>query len=324
MRITTDMIDKQLRMGAVMGRMMMRPSERWLRGMRFLQKATIGRNVKGLACDQVWIPSSQGEHKIRVRTYKPPQTTGPLPVLLYLHGGGYAIGLPEDAGGLLKQFIDTRACVIVAPDYRKSLDVPYPAALDDCYDTLLWIQKNAATLGVRTDQIMVGGHSAGGGLTAALSLVARDRGDVSLAFQMPIYPMIDDRMSTESATDNNDPIWGSKTNAVGWQLYLGDLFGVGDQVPYAAAPARAKDLSGLPPTATYVGDLEPFRDETIAYVEGLRSAGVPVDFELFKGCYHGFDMLVPNADVSKAATGFILQAFAKAVDTYVAPQAGSA
>lgn len=320
MKITNDMIDPQLRSIAWIGRLMMRPSERHLRMLRFLQKATKGRDIKGLDCSQVSIASQQGTHNIRARVYRPLDANPDLPVLLYLHGGGYAIGLPEDGGAVIKQFIDTRACVVVAPDYRKSLDAPYPAALDEAYDTLVWVRDNAAMLGTRTDQIMVGGHSAGGGLTAAVALRARDQGDVKISFQMPIYPMIDDRMTTQSATDTNDPVWSSKTNAVGWSLYLGDLMGKGDAVPYTAAPARATDLAGLPPTATYVGDLEPFRDETVAYVEALRQAGVPVDFKLFTGCFHGFDMVNPNAGVSKAATAFILEAFAHAVDNHFAPQ----
>ena len=319
MTITRDMIDKELRVGAFIGPLVMRPTEGRFRLLRFLQRASIGQNVRGLACDQIQIPRSSGKGTIRTRIYRPEQVDGPLPVLVYFHGGGYAIGVPESTGGLFKQIIDTRACVLVAPDYRKSLDAPYPAALDDCYDTLTWVVQNAATLGVRTDQVMIGGHSAGGGLTAAVALRARDQQDVALSFQMPIYPMIDDRMTSASATDNNDPIWGSRANTLGWRLYLGDQFGA-DTVPYTAAPARATDLSGLPPTATYVGDLEPFRDETVAYVDALKAAGVPVDFELFMGCYHGFDLFAPSAGVSQRATAFILDAFARAVDTHIAPQ----
>mgnify|MGYP001125490301 CR=1 FL=1 len=124
------------------------------------------------------------------------------------------------------------------------------------------MKAHAQELGIRDDQIMVGGDSAGGGLAAALTLYARDQQDVAIAFQMPIYPMLDDRMETESAQNNDMPVWNSKSNALAWRLYLAGLFGT-DHVPPYAAPARADRYEDLPPTVTFVGDLEPFRDETI-------------------------------------------------------------
>jgi acetyl esterase/lipase len=137
---------------------------------------------------------------------------------------------------------------------------------------------------------------------------------------MPIYPMIDDRMESESARDNNAPLWNSKLNAMAWNFYLSDLKTRHQPVPYDAAPARAGNYTNLPPTMTYVGELEPFRDETLAYVENLKNAGVPVEFVEFKGCFHGFDIFVPNASVSKQATEFAMTCFANAVDNYFAPQ----
>src|SRR5690606_30824760 len=132
-----------------------------------------------------------------------------VPGVLWIHGGGYAQGVPEMSHDMYRQLIGTRDCVIVAPDYRLSIDAPYPAALEDCYEVLLWMKDHAQELGIRSDQLMVGGESAGGGLTAALAMYARDRGEVNLAFQMPLYPMIDDRMVTESAGDNNAYVWNS-------------------------------------------------------------------------------------------------------------------
>jgi acetyl esterase/lipase len=220
---------------------------------------------------------------------------------------------------MAKRFIDASNCIVVAPDYRLSIEAPYPAALEDSYDALLWMKDHVKELGIRDDQLMVGGDSAGGGLTAALTLYARDKEEVAIAFQMPLYPMIDDRMTNESAKDNNAPLWNSKSNFNGWKLYLGDLFGT-PNVPYYAAPARAKDYSKLPPTATFVGDLEPFRDETIQYVENLREAGVKVDFNIYRGCYHAFDAVCPKAEVSKEATAFIINSFKHAVDHYFSEQ----
>lgn len=148
---------------------------------------------------------------------------------------------------------------------------------------------------------------------------ARDKGEVAIAFQMPLYPMLDDRMTTPSSRDNDAPVWNSKSNYNAWKLYLGDLFATAN-VPCYAAPARAEDYSGLPPTATFVGDLEPFRDETVLYVENLRKAGVPVSLEIFEGCYHAFEQMCPNAGVSKRAISFLMDAFTYAVDNYFAKQ----
>jgi acetyl esterase/lipase len=241
------------------------------------------------------------------------------PGLLWLHGGGYALGAPEQSKIYARRFIKESNCVVVAPDYRLSIEAPYPAALEDSYLALLWMKNHAKELEISDNQLMIGGDSAGGGLTAALTLYARDKGEVNIAFQMPLYPMLDDRMTTESAKDNNAPVWNSKSNFNGWKLYLGDLFKA-PNVPCYAAAARAEDYSNLPPTATFVGDLEPFRDETIQYVSNLRKAGVPVEFEIYKGCFHGFDQMCPKAEVSKKALDFIANSFKYAVDHYYAEQ----
>ncbi|WP_256984407.1 MULTISPECIES: alpha/beta hydrolase [Paenibacillus] len=323
MKVTTKMIDKQLRIKGKLIDLLMKSSheEKWLAWMRKIKKrsdVSAGKDIEELQCSEEWIPRKSGGSKIRIRIYKPLHPTGNAPGVLWIHGGGYAMGNPEQFGATYKKLIDARHCVVVAPDYQLSIDAPYPAALNDCYDTLLWMKSHVKELGIREDQLMVGGESAGGGLTAALTLYARDKGEVNIAFQMPLYPMIDDRMITESAKDNNAPIWNSAYNQWAWKLYLGELAGQ-DVPPYAAA-ARATDYSNLPPTVTFVGDLEPFRDETIQYVENLRKAGVPVDFELYKGCYHGFDIIQPNAEVSKMAVSVFIDSFKYAVDHYFAEQ----
>lgn len=206
--------------------------------------------------------------------------------------------------------------IVVAPDYRLSLDAPYPAALDDCHEALLWMKEHTGELGIRDDQLMVGGESAGGGLAAAIALYERDLGGVKIAFQMLLYPMLDDRMMNESAKENNAPVWDSDANRVAWGLYLADF--AGKDVPPYAAPARATDFAGLPPTVAFVGDLEPFRDETILYVRNLRDAGVKVDFEIYAGCYHAFDRMNPYAEVSRKAIAFLMKSFKYAVEHYYA------
>lgn len=242
-----------------------------------------------------------------------PDATG----VLWIHGGGYALGSPEISVPTARRLVAATDCVVVLPDYRLSTRQPYPAALDDCYDALLWLRDNADDLSVAVDQLVVGGESAGGGLTAAVTLLARDRGEVAVAFQVPLYPMIDDR-PRPSSTGNRSPVWNSATNDAAWDLYLGDLRG--GAVPPYAAPARADDLTGLPPTLTFFGDREPFRDEIVDYVTRLEAAGVPVLAQEFAGAFHAFDLMSPNAPVSRRARAFLLDGFRHFSATYRADQ----
>ena len=321
MRVTKEMIDPELRTAGRIAGFLLRPSERTFRMVHWFTSRTVGTDVAGLRCDERQVPSLDEGVDVRVRTYAPDsrETDAALPGVLFLHGGGYAMGRPDMNGEIFAELIGRRECVVVAPDYRKSLDVPYPAAIHDCYGTLLWMKENAAELANRDDQLIVMGQSAGGGLTAAVSLLARDRGEVRIASQLPLYPMIDDRNDSDSARDNDAPVWNARHNRLGWDLYLGGL--TGDAVPKYAAPARETDYANLPPTATFVGELDPFRDETIAYVENLRAAGVPVEFQQFAGCYHGFDGIARAAKVSQEANAFFYEQFAKAVDSHFASQA---
>lgn len=292
-------------------------SKRWLvKLIHKMERGFVGKDIKGLQCEELLIPSHQSAHQVRVRLFRPKNITEDLPGFLYLHGGGYMIGTPESNRRPIQKFIETKPCVIIVPDYRKAFDAPYPAGFNDCYDTLLWMKHNASMLRIKPDQFIVGGHSAGGGLTAAIALKARDSGEVKIAFQMPIYPMIDDRMGTASAQDCDAPVWNSKTNQLGWAEYLKDLNKTTTKTPVYAAPARETDYRELPPTITFVGNLEPFRDETIQFVDRLKSAGIPVKFEVFQGCFHGFDMIVPNARISKTAWQFVLDAYSSFLETY--------
>lgn len=281
-----------------------------------------GRGGKGMRYEQITIPrpaESKASGALRLCVYRPQSPVKRVPGILWLHGGGYGLGIPEQDEGFIRAFVHAHDCVVVAPDYCLSTQAPYPAALEDGYAALLWLQKNAPALGVRTDQLMIGGDSAGGGLAAALAIAARDRGEVAIAFQMPLYPMLDDRMCTSSARDNDAPIWNTRSNQVGWQLYLGALYGRED-VPCYAAPARLTDFRNLPPAATYIGNLEPFCDETIAYMEALRAAGVPADYRIFEGCYHAFDLVASRSAPAREARAFLMERFAHAMGHYFAPQ----
>ena len=195
-----------------------------------------------------------------------------VPGVLWIHGGGYQ-------SGSAKEVFATRAlslvvkfgAVLLAPDYRLSRKHPYPAGLEDCYAVLLYMKDHAAELGIRSDQLMVGGESAGGGMAAALCMLAHDRGEVNIAFQMPLYPMLDDR-DTPSSRDNHAPVWNTRRNHRAWRRYLREAYGT-DAVPCYAAPARREDHEGLPPCYTFVGRSSPSaaRRRTMSAACGRRA-----------------------------------------------------
>lgn len=281
-----------------------------------------GRGGKGMRFDQVFIerlPSSTVDGQLRLCVYSPLEPKENMPGILWIHGGGYGLGIPEQDEGFIRSFVMEYGCTVIAPDYCRSLQAPYPAALEDCYLALLWLKEHAAELNVRYDQLMVGGDSAGGGLTAALTIYARDKGEVAIAYQMPLYPMLDDRMITKSSQNNDAPVWNTKSNINGWKLYLGSLYGT-NAVPAYAAPARLTDFKNLPPAFTFVGSIDPFCDETIAYMKQLKAAGVSAEYHVFDGCYHAFDIMVPKSPQAQRAKALLMQSFAYAISHYFAEQ----
>lgn len=259
-------------------------------------------------------------HKLRLLILRPLESSPePVPGVLWVHGGGYQSGSARDvfatrALSLVVKF----GAVLVAPDYRLSKKHPYPAALQDCYAALLYLKEHAAELGVRSNQIMVGGESAGGGMTAALCMLARDRGEVNIAFQMPLYPMLDDR-DTPSSADNHAPNWNTKRNHRAWKRYLREAYGT-DFVSCYAAPARRGDFSGLPPCYTYVGDIEPFYCETVDYVRRLREAGVEAEADVYPGWFHAYDLFFPAKKVVREAIERFEEHYEYAAEHYFAPQ----
>jgi len=256
---------------------------------------------------------------LRILIFSPtnpePDATG----VLWIHGGGYALGSPEQELPTARGFIEIANAVVVVPAYTLSGVSPFPAAFYDSYDTLLWMKENAEDLGINPDQLFVGGVSAGGGLAAAVTLHARDTGDVNVAFQMPLYPMINPRMNTLAAIGNESLIWNSDRNRNAWELYLGDLYGT-NHIPTHAAVGLETDFSDLPPAFTFIGDLDPFYDDIIGWVNNMRQDGVDVEFHRFPRAFHGFEVIAPDADISRQATQLKLQAFLYATENYFAPQ----
>lgn len=248
---------------------------------------------------------------------KPKEKT---PGILWIHGGGYVTGMAKmiymsRAINLVKKY----GAVVVTPEYRLSKEAPYPAALLDCYAALKYLKDHTVELGINSSQVMVGGESAGGGLAAALCMYARDKGEVNIAYQMPLYPMLDN-LDTDSSRDNHAPIWNTKRNHMGWKAYLGSLWELGENVPPYAAAARQKDYSNLPPAYTFVGDIEPFYCETLTYIENLRKAGVEANVDIYPNCFHAFDMLLPFKKVSKRAIAQFERQYLIACERYYAEQ----
>jgi acetyl esterase/lipase len=255
--------------------------------------------IEGVTSQDHSVPGPQGEAAVQVRIYQPHDRPRLLPALLWIHGGGYVMGDIEQDDRLMKQLVKRVGCVAVSVDYRLPPEHPFPAPVEDCYAGLRWLFAHAGDLGVNPSRIAIGGASAGGGLAAGLALLARDRREVQVAFQLLIYPMIDDRNATPASYAITDPrVWHRESNRLGWKAYLGRDGGGDDVSPYAAA-ARATDLTHLPPAYIPVGALDLFIDENIEYAQRLIQAGVPTELHVYPGAFHGFDMFAPSAAVSK-------------------------
>lgn len=234
-----------------------------------------------------------------IRVHRPVGASGARPCVYWMHGGGLVLGSYAGDDARFDGWCDRFGCVGVSVEYRLAPETPYPGPLDDCYTGLRWVYQHAAELGVDPQRIGIGGASAGAGLAAGLALLARDRAEVPLQFQLLVYPMLDDRQRTPSSAWL-DPIWPPAANTYGWTAYLGDAKG-GPDVPIYAAPARATDLAGLPNTFIMVGAIDGFSDEDIDYAVRLRQAGVPVELHVYPGMPHGFDALLPNLALTKRA-----------------------
>jgi acetyl esterase/lipase len=259
------------------------------------------------------IPGAAGEMLVKI--YEPAgRDIEKLPAMLWIHGGGYVLGHPDMDDELCERFVQTARCVVVSVDYRLAPEHPYPAAIEDCYAGLVWMTEEAELLGIDKNRVAIAGASGGGGLTAALALMARDKGGPSIIFQMPLYPMLDNRNITPSSHEitEDDAIWNRTDNIAAWNMYLGEKNDVSGISPYAV-PSRAHNLAGLPPTYTCVGQLDLFRDETIEYVTQLAQAGVDVEFHLYPGCFHLFEIFVPEAEVSQRAVQSYMDAMAQAL-----------
>ena len=266
--------------------------------VRRVQLDAAARVVPSAAVDRTdhTVPGPDGDPGVVLRVHRPVGLAGPAPCLYWIHGGGYVIGSYRTEDLRLERLCLDLGCVAVAVDYRLAPETPYPGALDDCSAGLRWVADHAGALGVDPTRLGVGGGSAGAGLAAAVALAVRDGGQPPLAFQLLVYPMIDDRAVTRSS-QWAAPVWTPALNDYGWRSYLGARHGTAD-VPPTAAPARAGDLAGLPPAFVGVGSADLFVDEDIAYAQALLHAGVPTELHVYAGAVHGFETLTPDAAVA--------------------------
>jgi len=256
-------------------------------------------DTTGLSIKNLEVPGYENNPPVKIRIYSPENMSANTPALLHIHGGGYVIGSLETEHPIAVHHALKLGITVVSVDYRLAPEHPYPAGLHDCYAALTWMHEQATHLNIDTNRIGLHGESAGAGLAAALTLMARKLSGPGICFQLLSIPELDDRLETTSATLFVDtPIWNRSMGIQSWQYYLGKNYQPGDaDVPVTAAPARATDLTGLPPALINTMEFDPLRDEGITYALRLLEAGVPVELHNYPGTFHGSVMF--PADVSK-------------------------
>jgi acetyl esterase/lipase len=267
----------------------------------------------GVRVENIYIPGAQA--RIRLRVYRPDVLRPPAPAMLWLHGGGFILGTPEQDDAYCVQFARELGMLVASVDYRCAPEYPFPHGLEDSYAALQWVSAHAAQLGIDAGRIALGGESGGGGLAAALAQYACDKKEVRPVFQLLIYPMLDDRTvarldlaaradppASEDPTASAAPTasaylgWDPESNRFAWECYLGARRGAADPPPYAV-PARRVDLAGLPPAWIGVGTLDMFHAEDVAYAQRLRECGVACETCVVPGAFHGFDLAGPRLTV---------------------------
>ncbi len=258
------------------------------------------------------ISGRRGEPAVRVRIYSPKNKSGTTAALLFIHGGGFVVGNMDTEHSASVAIARELGVVVVSVDYRLAPEAPFPAGLNDCYAALSWMHDSLETLDIDGDRIGIYGQSAGGGLAAALALMARDNNGPSICFQYLGMPELDDRLETVSMkTFVDTPMWHRPNAELSWQYYLGDSYQSGaDNVPVYAAPARVSDASGLPPAYVTAMEFDPLRDEGVLYALKLMQAGVSVELHTFPGTFHGSSMMA-HARVSQRQQEEMLEVLQK-------------
>ncbi len=254
----------------------------------------------GILIDNRTIAGPEGAPEVPVRIYTPEGLNTAVPGIVHIHGGGFVVGNLDSEHGSCLALCRGLGVVIVSVDYRLAPETPFPGALEDCYAALQWTSSNSGRLQIDPARLAVFGQSAGGGLAAALALLARDRAGPPICFQYLGIPELDDRLQTASMQRFDDtPMWNRPNAEVSWDFYLGDQYQRGaDDVPYLAAPARAEDLTDLPPAYITTMEFDPLRDEGMEYALKLLRAGISTELHSFPGTFHG-SSLFSTAAVSR-------------------------
>lgn len=229
------------------------------------------------------------DENVRLRIRRPQHHEAPHPALLWIHGGGTVMGTAEQEDKPLRTLVNFTDVAVASVTHRLAPEHPYPTPLEDIYTALLWLARQPW---VDPTRIGVGGVSAGGGFAAALAQLASDRGDVRLALQVMVHPMLDDRRG-DVGDRRSYPLWSARDNAIAWDHYLAGAD------PELAVPARRANLSGLAPAWIGIGTMDLFYPECVRYAQRLRDAGVPVHLEVAEGGFHVFDMLAPKSSLAQ-------------------------
>jgi acetyl esterase/lipase len=263
---------------------------------------TLPIDTSGVLFERRALAGPKAAPDISLSIYLPHDAPRPLPCIYHMHGGGFIAGAASDLAPVHYPLAVELGTAILSVDYRLAPETTFPGAIEDCYAGLAWTFAHCAELQIDPGRVGLMGESAGGGLAAALALLARDRGEYALRFQHLIYPMLDDRTGTRADPNPvaGEFLWHAANNRFAWKALLGRAPGGADVSPYAA-PARAVNLAGLPRTFIATGALDLFVDEDIDYAHRLMRAGVMTELHVYPGAYHGFDVFAADAAVSRRA-----------------------
>jgi acetyl esterase/lipase len=271
------------------------PAEREARKRRRLTDDDLRRGG-AVEFEELTVPGPPGAADIALLVCRPAGAASRAPGVYYMHGGGMIVGDSRTAMAIMLDWVERAGVIVVSVDYRLAPEHPHPAPVEDCYAGLTWTAAHSAELGIDPERLLIAGLSAGAGLGAAVTLMARDRGGPALIGQMLSWPMLDDRYQTPSSRE----LEPDGLSVTGWRALLGDAQG-GPDVSAYAAPARAADLSGLPPAYLDVGSVESFRDETVDYAARIWRAGGAAELHVWPGGFHGFELMAPDAAISVTA-----------------------
>ncbi len=285
-----------------------------LPGQREFAAASLTADQKSVGCESIFIQGPVGAPDVRILLYTPPGTAAARPALLHMHGGGFVLGMPEINDGANRSIALAHGCIVASVDYRLAPETIYPGAVEDCYAALAWLHQRATALGVDPARVAIAGESAGAGHAATLALLARDRGQYPICFQLLDSPALDDR--TGSATSIAHPVcgefvWTPAHNRFGWQSLLGTEPG-SPAVPPGAVPARHINLTCLPPCFIAIGALDLFLEESLEYARRLVRARVSTELHVIPGAFHGFGFAGAALPQSRALLHYRNEALARA------------